>query len=216
MARSSNSTEVVPAKSARRKLDFDGPRITRSQTEFDQASPTWKNAKGKRVYFGERGVSTFLQCLGPFLLQSQPCSGRMVFTPHQKADLEEVFQKTKYPSRREKETMSKLFGVPKKKIEAWFSKRRLKWQKSAERFRRSRLWFAFKGFGTRHWTRCLLSLRPDHSNTSTRLRHQTSHSIAKSSTLSVICLQSPSTLSRKLLLDYSSVFVSSLRTCSDS
>lgn len=54
---------------------------------------------------------------GPFLLQSQPCSGRMVFTPHQKADLEEVFQKTKYPSQREKETMSKLFGVPKKKIE---------------------------------------------------------------------------------------------------
>lgn len=52
----------------------------------------------------------------------------MVFTPHQKADLEEVFQKTKYPSRREKETMSKLFGVPKKKIEAWFSKRRLKWK----------------------------------------------------------------------------------------
>ena len=60
MARSSNSTEVVPAKSARRKLDFD---------EFDQVSPTWKKAKGKRVYFGERGVSTFLQCLGKFTLR---------------------------------------------------------------------------------------------------------------------------------------------------
>ena len=86
-------------------------------------------------------------------------------------------------------------------------------EKSAERFRRSRLWFAFKGFGTRHWTRCLLSLRPDHSNTSTRLRHQTSHCIAKSSTLSITCLQGP--LSRKLLLDYSSFFVSSLRTSTD-
>ena len=69
MARSSNSTEVVPAKSARRKLDFDGPRITRSQTEFDEVSPTWKKAKGNRVYFGERGVSTFLQCLGKFTLR---------------------------------------------------------------------------------------------------------------------------------------------------
>ena len=89
-------------------------------------------------------------------------------------------------------------------------------QKSAERFRRSRLWFAFKDFGTRHWTRCLLSLRPDHCNTSTRLRHQTSHCIAKSSTLSIMCLQGPSTLSRKLLLDYSSFFVFSLQTSTDS
>ena len=68
MARSSNSTEVAPAKSAKRKLDFDGPRITRSETEFHQASPTWKKAEGKRVYFGESGVSTFLQCLGEFTL----------------------------------------------------------------------------------------------------------------------------------------------------
>ena len=61
--------------------------------------------------------SSFSSSSGPFPFQSQPCSGRMVFTPHQKAELEEVFQKTKYPSRREKEAMSQLFGVPKNKIE---------------------------------------------------------------------------------------------------
>ena len=65
MAGLPNSTEVAPVKSAKRKVDFDGPRITRSETEFDQASPTWKTVKGKRVYYGESEVSTFLQCTEP-------------------------------------------------------------------------------------------------------------------------------------------------------
>ena len=68
MARSSNSTKLAPAESVKRKLEFGGPRVTRSETEFDQASPTWKKVKRRRLYFGESEVSTFLQCLGEFTI----------------------------------------------------------------------------------------------------------------------------------------------------
>lgn len=68
MARSSNSTKLAPVESVKRKLEFGGPKITRSETEFDQASPTWKKVKRRRLYFGESEVSTFLQCLGEFTI----------------------------------------------------------------------------------------------------------------------------------------------------
>ena len=66
MAHSSNSTKVAPAEGVKRKLEFGGPRITLSETESNQASPTLKKAKRRRLYFGESEVPVFLQCLGEF------------------------------------------------------------------------------------------------------------------------------------------------------
>ena len=68
MAHSSNSTKVAPAEAVKRKLEFGGPRITRSETESNQASPTLKKVKRRRLYFGESEVSVFLQCLGEFTI----------------------------------------------------------------------------------------------------------------------------------------------------
>ncbi|XP_074610054.1 uncharacterized protein LOC141864226 [Acropora palmata] len=39
-----------------------------------------------------------------------------------------------HPSRSEKEMLSKLFGVPKRKIETWFNNRRMKWRRQQKRF----------------------------------------------------------------------------------
>ena len=66
MAHSSNSTKVAPAEAVKRKLEFGGPRITRSETESNQASLALKKVKRRRLYFGESEVSVFLQCLGEF------------------------------------------------------------------------------------------------------------------------------------------------------
>ena len=49
----------------------------------------------------------------------ETCSGRIKFAPRQKAVLETLFQTKMYPSRSEKEMLSKLFGVPKRKIEVF-------------------------------------------------------------------------------------------------
>ena len=68
MAHSSNSTKVAAAEYVKRKLEFGGPSITRSETESNQASPTLEKAKRRRLYFGESEVPVFLQCLGEFTI----------------------------------------------------------------------------------------------------------------------------------------------------
>ena len=73
MAGLPNSTEVAPVKSAKRKVGFDGPRITRSETEFDQASPTWKTVKGKRVYYGENEVQLSCNVRSPISAMQNSC-----------------------------------------------------------------------------------------------------------------------------------------------
>ena len=55
----------------------------------------------------------------PVPLQWETCSGRIKFAPCQIAELETLFQKKMHPSRSEKEMLSKLFGVPKRKIEVF-------------------------------------------------------------------------------------------------
>ena len=55
----------------------------------------------------------------PVPLQWETCSGRIKFAPCQIAELERLFQKKMHPSRSEKEMLSKLFGVPKRKIEVF-------------------------------------------------------------------------------------------------
>ena len=68
MAHSSNSTKVAAAEYVKRKLEFCGLSITRSETESNQASPTLEKAKRRRLYFGESEVPVFLQCLGEFTI----------------------------------------------------------------------------------------------------------------------------------------------------
>ena len=55
----------------------------------------------------------------PVPLQWETCSGRIKFAQCQIAELETLFQKKMHPSRSEKEMLSKLFGVPKRKIEVF-------------------------------------------------------------------------------------------------
>ena len=68
MAHTFNSTKVASAESMKRKLEFGGLRITRSETESNEASPAWRKVKRRRLYFGESEVSLFLQCLGEFTI----------------------------------------------------------------------------------------------------------------------------------------------------
>ena len=58
-------------------------------------------------------------CSDPVPFQWETCSGRIKFAPRQKAELETLFQDKMPASRSEKEMLSKLFGVPKRKIEVF-------------------------------------------------------------------------------------------------
>ena len=63
MARSESYSvsEVVSVEYVKRKLDFDDEtEINRAGTELNQAAPTGKRKKGRRLEFGEREVSMFL------------------------------------------------------------------------------------------------------------------------------------------------------------
>ena len=52
----------------------------------------------------------------PVPIQSRPYSSKTIFTPHQKAELEALFQERKYPCRNEKLMLAKSLGIPNNKI----------------------------------------------------------------------------------------------------
>ncbi|XP_068714340.1 uncharacterized protein [Montipora foliosa] len=136
MARSESYSvsEVVSVESVIRKLNFDDQTEIkyRAGVELIQAAPAWKRKMGSRLEFGEREVSMFLHS-DPVQIQSRPYSSKTIFTPHQKATLEAVFQERKYPGRNEKLMLAKSLGIPKNKITTWFSNRRLKWRNQTKR-----------------------------------------------------------------------------------
>jgi len=57
------SNEQRLVESAKRKLNFDEPRINRMETEVTRA-PMWKRKKGRRLNFGETDPSLLLSCPG--------------------------------------------------------------------------------------------------------------------------------------------------------
>ena len=57
------SNKQHSVESAKRKLNFDEPRINRMETEVTRA-PIWKREKGRRLNFGETDPSLLLSCPG--------------------------------------------------------------------------------------------------------------------------------------------------------
>ncbi|KAJ7355084.1 hypothetical protein OS493_027873 [Desmophyllum pertusum] len=122
------ASEALTVDSVKRKLYFDEPNHRRMEPGLLRA-PIWKRAEKKSrrsLDFGETDPSVLLHC--PDLLPNRfdlnsliMCSSgdKIIFTADQKATLEAVFRKRRYPDQKQKGTLAAKLDVNITKVQVW-------------------------------------------------------------------------------------------------